>query len=174
MAPVCIFIYEQLGFYLVFKSIHFRESPDSFESIQRMLYHIPCITPGSSLVKSMFPSHWSCLSVTLPIRKVSHVWVSFITSNQVLFLVLCHWCWNHHGPPVTDLFLSTSTHYPGIRIRNLVKYLEACMPQWKVSSLSKVGFHQWPLIEIFYQVFNFKTSIHTWENVLSYLEDHWH
>ena len=101
-------------------------------------------------------------SITLPIHKVSHVWVSFITSNQFLVHFSCHSCGNHHGPPVTSLFLSTSAHYPGIRPRNLVKYLEACMPQWQVYLLSIVGFHQWPLIERLYQMFDFKTCIHTW------------
>ena len=187
MAPICIYISEQLGIQLVFESIHFCESPDSFESIQRMLCHIPFITPGSSLIKSLFPK-WLLVpqivqrmslpennsSVTLPIHKVSHVWVSFITSNQVLFLVLCHWCGNHRVPPVTSLFLLTSAHYPGIRPRNLVKYLEAFMPQWQVSSLSIVGFHQWALIERFYQVFEFKTSMYTWQIVLRYLGNHWH
>ena len=143
MAPICICISKQLGIQLVFESIHFCESPNSFESIQIMLSHIHCITPGSSLVKSMLPSHLSrrkffkgCLfqkknsSVTLPIHKVSRVWFSFITSNQMFFLVSCHLWGNHHGPLVTILFLSTSAHYPRIRLRNLVKYLEACMPQF--------------------------------------------
>ena len=52
------------------------------------------------------------------------------------------------GTHVMSLFLLTSAHYPGIRPRNLEKYLEACMPQWQVSLLSTVSFHHWPLIEI--------------------------
>ena len=85
------------------------------------------------------------------------------------------WWWvNHHDPPSTRLFMLNSTHHPGVRLIDQVKYLESCMPQWQVSSLSTVGFHQWPLIEIFYRVFNFKSFIHTWEDVLRYLGHHWH
>ena len=38
--PVYIFISEQLSIHLVSDSIKFRQSPDSFESIQRMNFHI--------------------------------------------------------------------------------------------------------------------------------------
>ena len=54
MAPICICISEQLGFQLVSESIHFCESPDFFDSIQRMLHYIPCITPGSILTSQYF------------------------------------------------------------------------------------------------------------------------
>ena len=76
--------------------------------------------------------------------------------HQLLFHVSCRWWGKHHGCPSMNLFLSTSAHHPGTIFRNLVKYLETCMPQWQVSSLSIVGFHQWPLIERLYQVFDFK------------------
>ena len=60
MAHVCIFIFEQLGIQLVSESIHFHDSPNSFDSIQRMCRHIPCITSGFYLVNSMIPSQLSC------------------------------------------------------------------------------------------------------------------
>ena len=74
------------GIQLVSELIHFCESPKSFDSIQRMLPHIPFLTPSSILIKSMLPSHMSCRkvfrrcltqknksSVTLLVPKVSHV-----------------------------------------------------------------------------------------------------
>ena len=42
--------------------------------------------------------------------------------------VSCRWWGIHHGPPPMSLFLSTSTPYLGIRLRNQDKYLgPACL-----------------------------------------------
>ena len=62
-APICICIFEQLGIHLVSKLIHFHKSPESFESIQRIHRHIPCITYGFHLIKLMLTSHFSCYNL---------------------------------------------------------------------------------------------------------------
>ena len=43
----------------------------------------------------------------------------FSTSHHNLYYVACRWWGKHHGPPSTNLFLSTPTHHPGRRSRNL-------------------------------------------------------
>ena len=53
-------------------------------------------------------------------------------------------------------------------------YLGTCMPQWQVSSLLTVGLHHWPLTEIFHQMFDLNSFIHTRWIVLVYLGIHWH
>ena len=59
--------------------------------------------------------------------------VSYITPLSSLLqniydCISCQWWGIHHGPPWMSLFLSTSTPYPGIRLRNQVKYLgHACL-----------------------------------------------
>ena len=136
MEPICICISKQFGFSVCPRVDRFLWVTWLlwFNSKNASLYSLHYT--WFCLVKSMLPSHLSChklfkgclfqknnSSVTLPIHKVSHVWVSFITLNQILFHVSCHWWGNHHGPPLTSLFLSTSTHHLGIRPRNLVKYL---------------------------------------------------
>ena len=43
----------------------------------------------------------------------------FIWSTKYISVTIsCHWWGIHQGPPSTSLFLLTSTHYPGTRIRN--------------------------------------------------------
>ena len=44
--------------------------------------------------------------------------IFILWSTLTLLLILCHWWGIHQGPPVTSLFLSTSTHHPGTRLRN--------------------------------------------------------
>ena len=44
--------------------------------------------------------------------------VTTYSTFQNFFLVLCHRCGIHHGPPLTRLFLLTSAHHPGNSLRN--------------------------------------------------------
>ena len=59
--------------------------------------------------------------------------------TNLLWPVSCRRCGIHHGPPSTDLFLSTSDHYPGIKSRDHPQYLRACRPHWQVSLSFSMG-----------------------------------
>ena len=48
---------------------------------------------------------------------ILHITSQFSSPN-IISSFPCHWCGNHYGPPVTDHFLSTSTHYPRSWSRN--------------------------------------------------------
>ena len=65
MALVCIFIFKQLGIQLVFKSIHFHGSFNSFESIQRMHCHIPALLLVSTSLSQ-------CCQVICPVVQCSN------------------------------------------------------------------------------------------------------
>ena len=48
--------------------------------------------------------------------------------TNLLWLVSCRRCGIYHGPPLTDLFMSTSNHYLGIKSRNHLSTQElACL-----------------------------------------------
>lgn len=63
--------------------------------------------------------------------------------------VSCWWCRKNYGPPSTDHFLSTPTHYPGKWSRKFLSVswsLHASMASyWH----SMIGSHHWPLNEWF-------------------------
>jgi hypothetical protein len=85
----------------------------------------------------MLPSHRVVPSLNVQGKSSkSHVYhivsvlyqLCFATSYQSLYHVSCRWWGNHYGPPSTNLFLSTPTHHPGGRFRNLFSALEpACL-----------------------------------------------
>jgi len=62
----------------------------------------------------------------------------------------------------------------GIETRVPYQYLEACMPQWQVLSLTIMGIHQCPLIIRSCKWLDISTSIRTSQDVLGYLGTHWH
>ena len=92
------------------------------------------------ILMSILPSHampmfkrslviCSLSAVSLPsIMLVIPESVSYITLlsgllQNIFDRVSCRWWGIHHGPPSTSLFLSTSTPYPRIGLRNQDKYL---------------------------------------------------
>ena len=48
----------------------------------------------------------------------SVLWLLHSHHSKTMFLVLCHRCGTHHGPPSMRLFPLTSAHYPGNSLRN--------------------------------------------------------
>ena len=54
--------------------------------------------------------------VSVPFESV--LWLHHLQHSKSLFWVSFRRCWIHHGPPSTRLFLSNSTHHPGISLRN--------------------------------------------------------
>ena len=151
-------------------------------SLIRFNYKVfPCV-----VFESMLPNHWSChpyvqeLSIwnlywvghlQLYLHSVSAFPVSIVQLPHTLFhfqtllLISCHWWGIHQGPPVTSLVPSTSAHYPGLRLRNLLVpwSLHASMASF---SLSTVDLHHWSLIERFRQLFDISSFIHSWQIVL--------
>ena len=151
-------------------------------SLIRFDYKVfPCV-----VFESMLPNHWSChpyvqeLSIwnlywvghlQLSLHSVSAFPVSIVQLPHTLFhfqtllLISCHWWGIHQGPPVTSLVPSTSAHYPGLRLRNLLVpwSLHVSMESF---SLSTVDLHHWSLIEIFRRLFDINSSIHSWRIVL--------
>ena len=139
MAVVCRYLwtwhlsayhFSQLGIQLISMTIHFHESCHSFESFKRM--HCP-----PSYCVFVWFSHAAKSFVVLPDvqREVEEVylysqnslrvstfesvlWLPYSYHSRTLFQVSCHRCGIHHGPPSTRLFLSNSTHHPGISLRN--------------------------------------------------------
>ena len=65
--------------------------------------HLPRVSHSQSYVPRF--QRCTCVSPTL------------LISWYHLTLVSCHWWGTHHYPPSTILFLSTTTHHPGIRLR---------------------------------------------------------
>ena len=131
MALVC-FSFSQLGIHLVSESIHFHESCHSFESLKYCIVHCRIVF---CLVKSMLPSiRPYCLmfkrETILRVYTCSQnnlfesvtfelvLWLHYLQNSRTLFRVSCRLCGIHHGPPSTRLFLSTSSHHPGISLRN--------------------------------------------------------
>jgi hypothetical protein len=53
--------------------------------------------------------HFLCQSIVIRFTILHHFPMS----------ILCRWWGIHQGPPLTSLFLSTSTHHSRIRLRNL-------------------------------------------------------
>ena len=121
----------QLGIHLVYEMIHFHESCHSFESLKECIVHCRIVF---HLIMSMLPSLRSCYlmfkrenflrvytcsqnkffeSVTFELV----LWLHHTQNSRTLFLVLCHQCGNHHGPPSMRLFPSTSSHHPGNSLR---------------------------------------------------------
>ena len=174
MALVCI-SFSQLGIQLVSESIHFHESCHSFESFKDC---IVCWRIVFRLVKSMLPSLWSChlmfkRETVLKVYTCSQnnlfesvtfdsvLWLHYLQHSRTFFLVSCHRCGIHHGPPLTRLFLSTSAHHPGISLINK-KIVPWGMYALMTYSLTlDIGSHHWPLIHRIDWVFNGKTSIYT-------------
>ena len=106
-----------------------------------------------------------------------HSWTLCRQSDSILkfiTLVLCHWCGIHQGPPTMSHFLSTSTHYPRSWLRNTLPVPWGLHASMAGFSLPMIGLHRWPSTERLCMVFNIKSSIHTMQNVLQYLEDHYH
>ena len=146
-------------------------------SLIRLDYQVfPCV-----VFESMLPNHWSCRPYVQELSIwnlywVGHLQLSFIPCRpslcpkskyhilcftfKTLLLISCHWWGIHQGLPVTSLVLSTSAHYPELRLRNhLVPWsLHASMESF---SLSTVGLHHWPLIERFHRVFDINSFMHS-------------
>ena len=74
-----------------------------------------------------------------------------------MFFVSCHWCGNHHGPPLTNHFLLTSAHYPRRWLRNFFLAPWSLHASMASSLCSKTCLHHWPLIEFFWEC---STSTH--------------
>ena len=92
-----------------------------------------------------------------PVSKVqlSHTLFHF----QTLLLISCHWWEIHQGSPVTSLVPSTSSHHPGLRLRNY-SVPWSLLTSMASFSLSTVSLHHWPLIERFHWLFDTKSFIH--------------
>ena len=97
----------------------------------------------------------------------------FDPSIYIFVLVSCHWWGIHQGPPSTSMFVSTSTHYPGTRLRNqLVPWdLHASMAGIFTSDS---GFTSLTPDRMIPWIFDFNSSSHIRWNVLGYLWNHWH
>ena len=83
-------------------------------------------------VQNMF-GHLSTICSQFTFYHVGHPWFNLVHHSAIrftsnIFDVSCRWWGIHHGPPSMIIFLSTSTPYPRIRLRNQVKYLgPACL-----------------------------------------------
>ena len=122
--------FSQLGIQLTCKLIHFHESCHSFESFKRM--HCPpshCVFVWSSHAAKSFvvlpdvqkevEKVYLCSQNSLCVSTFELVlWLPHSHHSRTLFRVSCRQCGIHHGSPSTRLFLSTSTHYPVISLRN--------------------------------------------------------
>ena len=100
--------------------------------------------------------------------------VNHILSPKIITLVFCHWCGIHQSPTATSRFLSTSTHYPGIWLRNTLPVPWGLHTSMTSFSLPVKDWHHWPSTERLCMVFDNKKSIHTMQNVLQYLDNHYH
>ena len=108
---------------------------------------------------------------------VSYLWViPMVTSysnSRNLFWVLCHWCGIHHGPPSMRLFMLTLSHRPGISLTK--KIVHSDLYASMIDTLSfEIGLHHQPLIKIFNQMFDIKSSIHIRGIIIEYLGNHQH
>ena len=56
-------------------------------------------------------------------ESISYITLFFNLLQNIFDHVSCRWWGSHHGPPSMGLFLSPSTPYLGIRLRNQDKYL---------------------------------------------------
>ena len=131
MALVCI-LFSQLGIHLASKSIQFHESCHSFESFKEcivycriMLWYLPglsqcCQLLGRAIQCSKgnlkLTSTFKTTFVSVPFDLI--LWLHHTQNSRTLFQVLCRQCGIHHRPPLTRLFLSTSTHHPRNSLRN--------------------------------------------------------
>lgn len=93
------------------------------------------------------------------------------STNYISVTVSCRWWGIHQGPPLTSIFPLTSTHYPGLRLRNqLVPWdLHASMEGLLVSDS---GFASLTPDRMIPRMFDFSSSIHIRWNVLEYLGNH--
>ena len=87
--------------------------------------------------------------------------------------VSCRWWKIHHGPHSTTLFMSSSTPYPGIRIRSQVNYLGLACVNGRLPCFHCMSLHHWLLIQRCHQVFESNSFIHIRWYVLRYLGNHW-
>jgi len=94
--------------------------------------------------------------------------------SKITTLVSCRWCGIHQGPPAMSHFLLTSAHYPRSWLRNSLPVPWGLHTSMVGFSLPAIGLHQWPSTKRLCVVFKIKSSIHTMQNVLQYLEDHYH
>ena len=62
---------------------------------------------------NLYSQHSLCVSTF-----ESVLWLLNSHHSKTMFWVSCRRCGTHHGPPLTRLFLSTSTHLLGISLRN--------------------------------------------------------
>ena len=67
-------------------------------------------------VQGKYPPLESAIPNILPQNPCQSM--SIWSTNYISMSVSCRWWGIHQGPPSTSLFLSTPTHYPGIRLRN--------------------------------------------------------
>ena len=146
MALVCI-SFSQLGIHLVSESIHFHEPCHSFEHLKDCIVRCRILF---RLIKSMLPSIRSCRLMfkretilrvyTCSQKKFfesvtseSVLWLHQLQNSRTLFQDSYRRCGIHHVPPSTRLFLSTSTHHPGISPRNKFSTLRSVCPNDRFS-----------------------------------------
>ena len=75
--------------------------------------HVLLLCPS---VQGKYPPRESSIPNILPQNPCQSMF--FWSTNYISISISCRWWGIHQGPPSTSLFLSTSTHYPGIRLRN--------------------------------------------------------
>ena len=71
-------------------------------------------------------------------------------------------------------FLSTSAHYQRSWVKNTLSVPWGLHTSMASFSLLATSWHHWPSTEILCMVFDIKTFIHTIQNALQYLENHYH
>ena len=161
MAPIYI-AFKQLSIQLVSKSIHFHESCHSFESFQ-IMHRIPS---HYLLVSSLLIQFFQIFNYFIQCSKESYVKITLFSSTYLSFMSvtfelvrrLLHTqnyfqqlCFDFHvvdwGFIIALLWWDYSCRHQNI-FQELVletgQYLEICMPQWQVSSLSTIDFHSFP------------------------------
>ena len=134
-------------------------------SLIRFDYKVfPCV-----VFESMLPNHWSCHPYVQELSIWNLYWVghlqlsilsvSAFPVSSPTYIILCFTfkiCYSFHvidGGYIKALLWRVLFRRLQLIIRKqdleILWYLGTCMPQWKVSSLSILGFHYWPLIRRF-------------------------
>jgi len=132
----------------------------------------PCHISLSCLsVQGKYPPRESTIPNILPQNLCQSM--SIWSANYISMSVSCRWWGIHQGPPSKSLFLLTSTHYPGIRLRNQLLLWDLHASMASLLTFDS-GFTSLTPDRMIPWMFNLISSIRIHWNVLGYLGNHWH